>query len=286
MIEFELLEAAYTAVPEPTAASVARTRDALLAAIGARRRRRRRLALATGVSGAAAAVAAVGLVFLPGRAQGLSAKSIIRATYVATLPPANGIRHVRMVKTTSVLPGRREVVDEWFSVRPPLTLHTRSSAGNESEFTACGSLAYDPKLNVLSVTAWSSGATRFGLRLHADPLLAFEAAYNGHRVSYGGKMTFRGESAYKLVVDRGSATVTFIVTRDTFTPLRTIWSTRRETDVTTYLVFETLPRTARNEHVLHIAPHAHALLSHSGTFKPTKACKGFGTSDSLRGGKR
>jgi hypothetical protein len=131
MTGFEVLEAAFEAVPQPDQAAVARARAAFLARIERRPRRRRTVALAAGLVFVVATAAAFALVFLPSRAEGLSGRQIIRAAFRLTFPPAHGIRHLRTVLTTQCRPGRG-VADGWISAGPPFALHTRSGAARRS----------------------------------------------------------------------------------------------------------------------------------------------------------
>lgn len=289
MNELELAQAAYASVPEPDAATVADARAAFVARIGRRRSRRLPVALGFAAAAAAASVAVLGL--LPSRAEGLPAKAIIRGAYVASLPPVSGIRHVRESLHTVGFPGH-SILDEWFSVTAPFALHTRAADASsgllqESEWSTCGSITYDSRQNALSVNGWPTPLTvRHSLRLVSDPLLAFQAAYRGHRVSYGDKTTFNGLPAYKLVIDQGhGTTLTYIVRRGSFAPLqdtRTVAGVRGGTTVTTYLAFETLTRTPQNERLLHVAPRTQALLFHTGRFASSGPCRTFGSFDALR----
>jgi sugar lactone lactonase YvrE len=282
MTGFELLEAAFEAVPEPNQAAVARARAAFLARIDRRPRRRRMVAIAISLACVVATAAAFALVFLPSRAAGLSSKQIIRAADGLAFPPTHGIRHVRTVLTTQGRSGRG-VVDAWISATPPFARHTRSG-GSETEWTSCGSLSYDRRTNSLSVNVWRTPPTvRRTLQFFSDPLFAFESAYRAHQVNYLGKTTFRGIPAYKLVTSKGGTTITLLVRQGTYAPLQTRVDTGAQVGVETYTVFETLPRTSQTEALLHLSPHHPVRVERSGAARPPRGCAAFGAS-ALRSG--
>jgi hypothetical protein len=271
VIDLELLEQAYASVPEPDAAAVDAARTAFLAEIGTRPARRRlRLAVTVALAVAAGVVAAV--VFLPNRAEGLPGKKIIRAAYVASLPPARGIRHVREVLSTVGF-AQKGINDYWSSVRHPFAILVRHSGGMETEWTACGSIDLDRRGNRLSFNRWNVPATvQRTLRLEADPLLSFQKAYRSHLVTFAGKTTFNEQPAYKLVTVQDDTKITYLVAQASYRPLRVTRVVPGQTTITTFLVYETLPWTTTTRQLLHIHLHLSAPLYNGKDFYRVDRC--------------
>lgn len=270
MNDLDLLERAYASVPEPDAATVEAARATLLRKIEPQPRRRLRIAASVALVAAAGVVALT--VSLPNRAEGLPARKIIRSAYVASLPPNQGIRHTRLSIATAGFSGH-SVNDWWMSVGQPFALRVLHFDGTETEWTPCGSIDRNAQYNRLSVNPWHipAGAQRT-LRLEADPLLAFQKAYRGNLVTYGGKTTFHGQPAYKLVTFQSDTTTTYLIRRDSYRPLQVTRTVPGQTTITTFLAYETLPLTATTQRLLHIQLHLTKPLWHGQDFYRVDRC--------------
>jgi DNA-binding beta-propeller fold protein YncE len=274
--EFDGLTDWFAAVPSPGDEAVALARAGFVARIAHRRRARRWAGVAVFAGLVAAAVAGL-LALLPSRASGLPVKRITRASYAITLPPAHGIRYMRVVT------GGGFVQDIWLSAAKPFALHVRSSAG-ETEWTACGSIGYDAAARKLSVDVWRVPPTvQRTLRLGADPLFAVREALRTHRVKLVRETIYRGIPAYEIVATSRALTLTLVVRRATYAPLLLRSDNGAEVLSERIVRFETLPRTARTEPLLHVAHHEAVLVTRSGATRPAPGCAGFGR-DALRSG--
>src|SRR5712691_1216971 len=274
--EFDALTDWFSEVPSPDDEAVARARTAFVARIAHRRRARRWAGVAVLAALVAAAVAGL-LALLPSRSSGLPTKRIIRASYALTLPPAHGIRYLRIVT------GGGFVQDVWLSAAKPFALHVRSSAG-ETEWTACGSIGYDAAARKLSVDVWRVPLTvQRTLRLDSDPLFAVREALRAHRVKLVRATAFRGIPAYEIVATSRALTATLIVKRGTYVPLLLRSDNGAQVFNERIVRFETLPRTAHTEPLLHVAHHDAVLVTRSGATRPTPGCGSFGR-DALRSG--
>jgi DNA-binding beta-propeller fold protein YncE len=274
--EFDALTDWFSEVPSPDDEAVARARTAFVARI-ARRRRARRWGGAAVLGGLLLAAVAGLLALLPSRASGLPTRRIIRASYAITLPPAQGIRYLRVVA------GGGFVQDVWLAASKPFALHLRSSAG-ETEWTACGSIGYDAARKKLSVDVWRVPLTvQRTLRLDSDPLFAMREALQAHRVKLVRATIFRGIPAYEVVATSRALTLTLIVKRDTYLPLLLRSDNGAQVFSERIVQFETLRRTAHTEPLLHVAHHVAVLVTRSGATHPAPGCGGFGR-DALRSG--
>jgi DNA-binding beta-propeller fold protein YncE len=273
--DFDALTDWFSTVPSPTDEAAARARAAFVGRL-ARRRRARRWA---GLAVVAVVVAALGtfLALLPSRASGLPVKRIVRASYAITLPPAHGIRYMRVVS------GDGFARDVWLSAAKPFALHVRSSSG-ETEWTACGSIDYEASRKKLSVDVWPVPLTvQRTLRLDADPLFAVREALRTHRVERVRETTFRGIPAYEIVANDRALTLTLIVRRANYAPLVLRTDNHGHVIGERIVRFETLPRTARTQQLLRVAHHDAVLVTRSGATRPAAGCGTFGR-DALRSG--
>lgn len=276
MNEFDALTDWFSEVPLPDEEAVARARTAFAARIEHRRRARRWAGVAVLAALVVAAVAGL-VALLPSRASGLPTKRIIRASYALTLPPAHGIRYLRVVT------GGGFVQHVWLSAAKPFALHVRSRAG-ETEWTACGSIGYDTARKKLSVDVWRVPTTvQRTLRLDTDPLYAVREALRAHRVKAVRATTYRGIRAYEIVATSRALTLTLIVQRGTYAPLLLRSDNGAGVFSERIVRFETLRRTAHTESLLHVAHHDAVLVTRSGATHPAPGCAGFGR-DALRSG--
>ena len=115
MSEFDAFTDWFAEVPSPDDEAVARARAAFVARIG-RRRRARRWAGAAVLAALLLATVAGLMALLPSNASGLPTKRIIRGSSAIKLPPAHGIRHMRIVtggavRSSSALERRRDGMD-------------------------------------------------------------------------------------------------------------------------------------------------------------------------------
>lgn len=275
MRELDALSEWFSTVPPPDDEGIARARAALLAHIG-RRRSGRRWTLAIAGALLLAAVAAVLALLLPSRAAGLPAKRIVRASYALMLPPAHGIRYLRILRAGAI-------EDVWLAASTPFALHQRSGAGEE-EWGPCGSIAYGAAHKTLAVDLWRVPLTvQRTLRLDSDPLFAVREALRARRVKFVRRVTFRGIPAYEIVAHSRGLTLTLIVRRGTYAPLQLRSDTGAQVFTERIVRFETLPRTVETEPLLHVRHHAAVLVTRSGTSHPSAGCAGFGR-DALRSG--
>ena len=260
----------------PDDEAVARARTAFVARIAHRRPVRRWEGVAVVAALIVAAVAGF-LALLPSRASGLPTKRIIRASYELALPPAHGIRYMRVVT------GGGFVQDVWLAASRPFALHQRSSAG-ETEWNACGSIGYDAARKELSVDLWRVPLTvQRTLRLETDPLFAVREAIRAHRVKLVRETIYHGIPAYEIVATSRALTLTLIVKRNRYVPLLLRSDNGAQVFTERFVRFETLLRNRQTESLLHVGHHDAALVTRSGAAWPSPGCADFGR-DALRSG--
>jgi hypothetical protein len=281
--ELDILRREFDAVPEPDEETVAVVRDAVLREIAAagtpkRRPRRHRLRIALAAGVALAALVAGLFIVHPRNHAGIGTE-IAAAAYRA-FTPSNRIRH-EIFRDNSVLTERWATTSAPYAYRDRYAYRGRS-ARRESTLGPCGSMDYDPRLNLLSVTSARIGTkTALGFFAFRDPVQQYLEAYRGRHVRYRGKTTFRGVPAYILAVSSDTDVITYLVRRDNYYPLRIVFRRGKSEFTTTYARFQYLPRNAETERLLTMRLHPHAFLMHFGGLHPRPACKRFGSYDSI-----
>jgi hypothetical protein len=293
LTELELVRAACEALPEPDEAAVASARAALSREIAAAPARvtRRRLRRATVALSAAAAVAVAAVLVVTSR-QASFGVGIAAAASKAVSPTDDELVHAVSRTTTTIVTASgttsdRSTLESWWTAgQPPTTLDRyRDGAGSATTTlrAACGSITYEPERNLFTVMP-SPG--RFDPI--SDPVARARDALRHGRVRYRGTLVYLGIPAAKLVVTQYGAMTTYIVRRSNGYPLETI--DRRATShavftaVTSYVLFEHLPRTPRNERRVVLPPRSGAFVVRTARAAGGPGCAGFGSLDSLTGG--
>jgi hypothetical protein len=287
--ELDILRREFDAVPEPDEETVAVVRDAVLREIAAAgtpkrrpRRHRLRFALAAGV---ALAALFAGLFIVHPRSHAGIGTQIAAAAYRAFTPPPNRIRHE--ISRYEISRSRGDLTEQWVTTSAPYAFRAtyayRAMHGlRESTLGPCGSMDYDPRLNLLTVTNQRIGTKiAMGYFAFRDPVQQYLEAYRGRHVRYRGKTRFRGVPAYILAVSSDADVITYLVRRDNYYPLRIVFRRGKSEFTTTYARFQYLPRNAETERLLTMRLHPHAFLMHFGGLHPRPACKRFGSYDSI-----
>jgi hypothetical protein len=294
MTEIEILKREFDAVPAPEERTMAAAREALLRDIAGGAKtprvwaRRGRIRLAVTV-GAAAVIAGVVTVVIP-HSDRLTGSQIAAAAYRAVTPAEGRIWHRVMRTTRTPLGGTEphpEIWERWVATSSPYGLRDRSPGWGEEEVGPCGSIRYAARDNVYRV--WHEPLAPNDRRPYdvaingaIDPARQYRHLFRSGRVRYRGETTFQGMRAYRLVVGGRETSVTYLVRRDNFYPLRTVRRTQTYIEVVTFLTFEFLPRNARSNRLLHVARHPGASVRQGGSL-PRGACHRFGSLESLVG---
>lgn len=294
MTEIEVLQREFDAVPAPEEENVAAARAAFLRDIAdepqpSRVRTRRawiRLAVAVG----AVALLAGALTAVVSQSDHLTGPEIAAAAYRAVTPVDGRIWH-RITRTSRTPLGgverEPEVWERWVATSPPYGLRERSPGWGETEIGPCGSIQYVARDNLFKVSherlapddprpydVAINGAT--------DPARQYRHLFRSGRVRYRGETTLQGTRAYRLVVGGRETSVTYLVRKDNFYPLRTIRRTQTYIEVVAFSTFESIPRNARTSRLLHVGRHPGASVQQSGP-RPRGACARFGSLESLVG---
>jgi hypothetical protein len=292
--ELELVRAVCEALPEPDEAAVAAARATLRREIAAAAApaRRRRLPYAMPALPAAVAVAvAVAAVLVVGSRQDSLAVRVAAAADAAVSPSTDELAHsLSRTTTRTVAAGgtttERSTRESWWTAGEPamtLDLYRDGTGGTRTILgSVCGSITYEPNRNLFTV---SPSTGRFDPI--SDPVATATDALRHGRVLYRGTLVYHGIPAAKLVATQYGATTTYIVRRSNGYPLET--SLRRVTShftltvVTTYTLFEHLPRTPENERRLALTPRPGAFVVRTAAAPAAPGCAGFGSLDSLTG---
>jgi hypothetical protein len=294
MTEIDVLEREFDAVPAPDDESVAAARAALLRDIAdesqSSRARSRRPWIRLALAGGAAALVAGALTAVIPHSDHLTGSEIAAAAYRAVTPVDGRIWH-RVTRTTRTPLGGVEPQPErwerWVATSPPYGLRDRSPAWGETEIGPCGSIQYLARDNLFKVSherRAPNDPRPYDVAINGatDPARQYRHLFRGGRVRYRGETTFQGIPAYRLVVGGREASITYLVRRDNFYPLRTIRRTQTYIEVVTFLRFEYLPRNARTSQLMHVGRHPGASVQQSGP-RPRGACARFGSLESLVG---
>jgi hypothetical protein len=294
MTEIDVLKREFDAVPAPEDESVAAARTALLRDIADEPRRSRlgarRPWIRLAVAGGAAALVAGALTAVIPHSDHLTGSEIAAAAYRAVTPVDGRISH-RVTRTTRTPLGGAErlpeVWERWVATSPPYGLRDRSPGWGETEIGPCGSIQYvarDNLFNVSHARRAPDDPRPYDVAINGatDPARQYRHLFRGGRVRYRGETTFQGIPAYRLVVGGREASITYLVRRDNFYPLRTIRRTQTYIEVVTFLRFEYLPHNARTSRLLHVGRHPGASVQQSGP-RPRGACARFGSLESLVG---
>ncbi len=254
------------------------------------RARTRRPWIRLAVAGGAAALLAGALTAVIPHSEHLTGSEIAAAAYRAVTPVDGRIWH-RVTRTTRTPLGgverQPEVWERWVGTSAPYGLRDRAPGWGETEIGPCGSIQYvarDNLFNVSHTRRAPNDPRPYDVAINGatDPARQYRHLFRDGRVRYRGETTFQGIPAYRLVVGGREASITYLVRRDNFYPLRTIRRTQTYIEVVTFLRFEYLPRNARTNQLLHVGRHPGASVQQSGP-RPRGACARFGSRESLVG---
>jgi len=290
--ELDYIRVACDQVPAPSAEAIGRGREALrreVATVHGRRWVRRRLRVYVLASVAVAAVVLVGALALTSTQSSFGVR-IAAAASEAMNPATDDLMH-SVSRTTDRATNRNGTIvttqrdDSWSSTAPPTLVDRTTDASDRTTTTftsTCGSISYDPGLNLFTV---SPGIGTFGLV--DSPVRAAAKALRTGRIHYRGKIVYHGIQAARLVVTQYGATTTYIVRRDTGYPLETInrrvTSRFTDTAVTTYSVFEHVARTQQSLRHLQLVAHPGAFVVRTDRASNTPGCRTFGSLGTLTG---
>jgi hypothetical protein len=292
--ELDHIRVALEDLPGPDAAATARAREALRGEVatvrgGGSAAHRVRL-VAFGSVAVAVLVVAAALSLSSDRAS--FGVRIAAAASEAIDPRSNDLVH-SLSRTTVRVRNRSgstistQTDDSWSTTAPPTAVDRRTDAAGRTTTTlasACGWISYDPESNLFTVTPATGKIGPVD-----DPVAVAANAIRTGRIDYRGKLTYRGIPAAKLVVTQYGATTTYIVRRDTGYPLvtiaRRITSRFTLTVVTTYSVFEHVPRTPQSTRHVALTAHPGAFVVRTARASSAPGCSGFGSLAMLtRGG--
>ena len=171
--------------------------------------------------------------------------------------------------------------ERWVATRPPYGLRVSSPGWGETEVGPCGSIQYVERNNLLRVAYHQAAPNdlrpyRAAITGALDPAREYRRLFRSRRISYRGATTFRGVAAYILIIGGRENSFTYVVRRDNYHPLRTIWRTPTYVETTTFMTFEYLSRTRQNNRLLHVGRHPGARVVRTGP-RPRGTCARFGT---------
>lgn len=292
MSELDYVRAACEELGEPGVDAIARAREVLrreIATGGSERPTRSRLRIAVVAVSAAAGLAICGalLVTLDHTPFGVRvAEAASEAVTPANDELVHSVSHttVRWIDRTGTTTAEQSD-NSWWMTTPPTRIDRTTYRGGGTVtylLSDCGSISYDSTTKLFTVSP-STGH----LDSVDDPVAAAANALRSGHIQFRGKLIYHGIPAAKLVVTQYGSTTTYIVRRDSGYPLETVdrrvtsYSTR--TAVTTYSLFQHLPRTRKNESRLALPSHMNAFVVRTARAARTAACREFGTLESLTG---